>query len=82
VPAFEQLALPGLAAAHDVTDPLLGLRRDADRGEVARAVEMGELRGVVTVVANRPPLRWWPGRCGMSDGAITPQAWPHSVIAR
>jgi hypothetical protein len=50
VPALEQLALQGLAAAHDVAHALLGLARDADWRQVARAVVVGELRRVVPVV--------------------------------
>src|SRR6476661_2372485 len=47
---LENLALEGLAAAHDIAHPLLGLAGNANRGELAGAVEPGEVGRIALVV--------------------------------
>src|SRR5690606_23676696 len=65
VAALDQLPLQRLPAADDITYALLGLRRDADRGEVARAVVVGELGSVVPIVLALVPRL--PGDEGGGD---------------
>src|SRR5215213_8867414 len=50
VARLEDLALERLAAANDVAHALLGLAGNADRRELAGAVEPGEVRRVALVV--------------------------------
>jgi hypothetical protein len=59
VPRLEDLALERLAAAHDVPHALLGLTRNADRRQLAGAIEACEVLRIALVVF---PLYAWPFR--------------------
>jgi hypothetical protein len=59
VPRLEDLPLERLSAPDDVTNPLLRFARDADRRELAGAVEPRQLGGVIPIVfaLHAGPLR-------------------------
>jgi hypothetical protein len=49
VAGAEDLALEALTAAHEVSDPLFGRRRDANGGEFTDSVEPSQLGGIVAI---------------------------------
>ena len=55
VPRLEDLPLEGLAAADDVAHALLGLARNAHRGELAGPIEPRQLGGVIPIVLALDP---------------------------